>query len=106
MQAKNTLPNDPAAPGFAVSGNGERQDRRFHLLVSQDEDGVFSAVVLNLPGVGSCGDSAEEAVENAKEAIAGALESFEADHEAIPWRDSASIDIPAEAQEKWITLHG
>ncbi len=105
MQVKNTLPNDPIAPGFAVSAGEGRQERRFHLLVSQDEEGVFSAVVLNLPGVGSCGDSADEAVENAKEAIAGALESFEADHEAIPWRNSSSLEIPAEAQERWITLH-
>ena len=78
---------------------------RFHILITRDEDGGYSAIVLNLPGIGSCGDTMEEALENAKEAIQGALEVYKASGEAIPWKDTSSAEIPAGAKQSWITLN-
>ena len=74
-----------------------------HLLLVPEEDGRFSAIALNLPGTGSCGDTKEEAIENAKEAVKGVLESYTASGESIPWKDSRSDKTPGE--KKWINVH-
>jgi predicted RNase H-like HicB family nuclease len=79
---------------------------RFHILLIPEESGEFSAIVLNLPGVGSCGATEEEAMKNVKEAIAGAIESFQEDGEDIPWVDSTKETIPAGTTQKWILLDG
>lgn len=79
---------------------------RIHLLITKDDEGVYSAVALNLPGVGSCGDTEEEAVQNAKIAAQGTLESYAADGEKIPWKDTSDAAIPFGAEQKWIIVHG
>ena len=48
------------------------------MLIEQDEDGVFLAAVPSLPGSISQGRTRDEALSNAREAIAGYLESLEA----------------------------
>ena len=77
---------------------------RLHLLITKESDGSFSAVVLNLPGTGSCGDTEEMATENAKEAARGVLEVYEQGGEEIPWTNTYSADIPAGSKQKWIIL--
>jgi predicted RNase H-like HicB family nuclease len=57
---------------------------KFRVLIEQDEDGVFVAEVPSLPGCVSQGRTRQEAVDNAKEAIAAYLESLEAHDELIP----------------------
>jgi predicted RNase H-like HicB family nuclease len=74
------------------------REYRYQLLITKDVNGVFSAVVLNLPGIGSCGDTEEAAIENAKDAIRLALEVYEESHEEIPWKDLSSITIPEGAK--------
>jgi predicted RNase H-like HicB family nuclease len=76
---------------------------RFHVLVTRDENGTYSAVALNLPGVGSCGDTEAEAIENFKEAAIGAVESYKDDREEIPWKDTSSESVPFGA--RWIVVH-
>jgi predicted RNase H-like HicB family nuclease len=76
---------------------------RFHILLLQEEDGSWSAVVLNLPGIGSCGPTGEEAMNNAIDAIHGALEAY--DGEEIPWKDNTTlVDVPPGAKQRWIIL--
>jgi predicted RNase H-like HicB family nuclease len=70
-----------------------------------EDDGSFSAVVLNLPGVGSCGATREEALRNVREAVLGAIESYAAHHEEIPWRDSVLEDVPKGAERQWILVN-
>jgi predicted RNase H-like HicB family nuclease len=79
---------------------------RFHVLLTKDKDDAdsFSAVVLNLPGAGSCGSTEEEAMENVKEAIRGVLETYKASGRDIPWKVSLAADIPPEAKQRWIIL--
>jgi len=57
---------------------------KFRVLIEQDEDGVFVAEVPSLPGCISQGRTRDEALSNAREAIAGYLESLEAHGEPIP----------------------
>ena len=57
-----------------------------YLEIAQEENGTFSAVALNLPGAGSHGDTEEEAVSNAKEAVRGVIKSYLDDDQPVPWR--------------------
>ena len=57
---------------------------RYRVLLEQDEDGVFVAVVPSLPGCVSQGRTREEAISNIREAMRGYLDSLEAHGEPIP----------------------
>jgi len=57
---------------------------RYRVLIEQDEDGVFVAEVPSLPGCVTQGANRDEALENAREAIAAYLESLEENDEPIP----------------------
>ena len=57
---------------------------KYRVLIEQDEDGVFVAEVPSLPGCVTQGATREEALENAREAIAAYLESLEENDEPIP----------------------
>jgi len=76
---------------------------RCHLAILKDEDGRFSVIVLNLPGAGSCGDTEDEAVHNAREAVTGVIESYIEDGEEIPWKTEYSI--PEDSKLKWILVN-
>lgn len=91
-------------PNPSVEGNG-RDGYRVHFHIIHEDDGTFSAVALNLPGAGSCGATADETFENAKEAARGVLESYIADGEAIPWKDTSAVKIPDGDEQTWVTVH-
>jgi predicted RNase H-like HicB family nuclease len=57
---------------------------RYRVLVEPDEDGIFVAEVPSLPGCVTQGANREEALANAREAIALYLESLEAHGEPVP----------------------
>lgn len=78
---------------------------RIHLLITKDADGIYSAVALNLPGAGSCGDTEEEAIENAREASRGILESYLEAGDEIPWKDSSTAEIPFGAEQRRIIVN-
>jgi predicted RNase H-like HicB family nuclease len=78
---------------------------RCHIAIIREEDGSFSAVALNLPGAGSCGDTAEEAMANAKEAILGVISGHIDKARDIPWIDSTQCTIPEGAKQKWILVN-
>lgn len=77
---------------------------RCDLAIIHEEDGTFSAIVLNLPGAGSCGDTSEEAIENVHEAIAGVILSYKSRGEEIPWK-SESDALPSGADWKRILVN-
>ncbi len=60
----------------------------------KEDDGSYSAIVLNLPGAGSCGDSEDQAIENAREAVVGAIRSYLEHGEDVPWKDVTGEDLP------------
>ena len=81
------------------------QAYRCDLAISRDEDNRFSAVVLNLPGAGGCGDTKEEAIENAREAVLGIIESYRGDQLEIPWKDLTTCAVDPGAEETWIVVN-
>ena len=83
----------------------ETKAYRCHVCLIREDDGSFSAVVLNLPGAGSCGDTEEEALQNVREAVLGVIESYLAAGDEIPWKNSLCEDIPEGAKHKWILVN-
>jgi len=77
---------------------------RCHLAIIKDGEGSFSAVVMNLPGAGSCGDTEEEAIANVREAVVGLIESYGDHQQEIPWSAFDSYEIPEGAGQKWILV--
>ena len=75
---------------------------RCHFVILKDEEGGFSVLALNLPGIGSSGETEEEALANAKEAVGGAIESYLADGVEIPW--IANYEVPEGAKSKWVLV--
>ena len=99
-----TWQNDAITRSIARKDWRASKAYRFHILLTKDDADSFSALVLNLPGTGSCGRTEEEAMERVKEAIRGSLEEYTESGQAIPWKDSSNMDIPSGAKQKWIIL--
>lgn len=70
-----------------------RRIRRYTAIIEADEDGVYVATVPSVPGVVEQGESAEEAVERLKEALAFHLESMEMEGEQIPPSDAPEREV-------------
>lgn len=75
---------------------------RCHIAVLREADGSFSSIVLNLPGVGSCGDSEESSIDNACDAVRAAVESYEELGEKVPW--ITNYDVPEGAKLRRILV--
>lgn len=58
---------------------------KFKILIKQDEDGIFTSEVPELPGCISQGNSREDAIANIKDAISGYLASLKKHGEPIPF---------------------
>lgn len=100
------LENESKATSFVFEEVGwPEHGYRCHICLIPEDDGTWSAIVLNLPGAASCGKSEEEALENVREAIVGVIKSYLADDETIPWCDSVSDDIPQNAKQTWILVN-
>lgn len=56
----------------------------YHILLRKEPEGGYTAIVPTLPGCITFGDTIEEAIDMAREAIEGYLESLEAHGEEIP----------------------
>ncbi len=70
------------------------EDRKlFRVEIEPDEDGVFIATVPTLPGVVEQGDTLEEALERATEAIIFTLNSMAERGEEIPPRDAPIREV-------------
>lgn len=59
--------------------------RRYTIILEPDpEEGGYTVIVPSLPGCVTQGETLEECIERAKEAIAGYIESLESDGEPVP----------------------
>ena len=58
--------------------------RTYRILLTPEEEGGFSVNVPSLPGCFTQGETIEEAIEMAKEAISLYVESLEAEGQFIP----------------------
>lgn len=59
--------------------------RRYTIILEPDpEEGGYTVIVPSLPGCVTQGETLEECIERAKEAIAGYIESLEAHGDPVP----------------------
>ena len=95
---KTALPRDVPKESW-----NETEPYKFLVQTTVDEDGIYSAVALNLPGTGSCGPTKETALSRFHEAASGMIESYLESGKKIPWKAIKPSEIPADAQ--WISLN-
>lgn len=69
------------------------------------EDGGYCVRAADLAGVVSEGDTVDQAVQNIKDAYAGAIESYRAHGDAVPWLVPPRNPEENE-QSLWIELNG
>jgi len=67
------------------------KQRTYRILLTPEDEGAFSVSVPALPGCFTQGETVEEAIEMAKEAISVYIESLEEDGEPIP-DDSRNLE--------------
>ena len=84
---------------------------RCHIIITKevvDDETIFTADVINLPGVVSCGNTREEALEHVREAIEGAIESYKASELPLPWRspEEYADEIEQGDESRWILVNG
>lgn len=109
--SSNRLEGTAVPTGTWQDDNGrenKRKDRRLHIAITKESDedeGGYSVVALNISGVASMGDTIQEAIENIKEAALAAIESYELDGLEIPWTASRENEIGS-ATLKWVILNG
>jgi len=106
-ESRRSTPHDDKADAITQRDQQLKQSKIYfcHLAILREEDGSFSVLVLNLPGCCSCGDSEDEAIENVREAVVGAVESYIEDGLAVPWQTLDEYTIPEGAKQKWILVH-
>lgn len=56
----------------------------YRVLLRKEPEGGYTVIVPSLPGCVTCGDTVEEAIEMAKEAIESYIESLKDHGEEIP----------------------
>ena len=61
---------------------------QYPIFIHKDEDSVYGVIVPDLPGCFSAGDTIEEAIQNAHEAIECHIEGLLSDNESIPLKKS------------------
>ena len=77
---------------------------RCHIAITKD-NGIYSVVVLNLPGAGGCGDTVEEAIYNTEEATRAAIASYKSADKEIPWKKTYYNDVSPGSEGKWIVVN-
>lgn len=92
--------------GNSISENGDDNEKSYRICVAiiQEEEGDYSALGLNLPGCVSCGETAEEALENFRESAQEVLASYIDAGEEIPWEPVKNECIPSGAILKQIIV--
>lgn len=63
---------------------GSLSPRSYNVVLEPDEDGGYIAIVPAFPGCYSQGETVEEALANARDAIALTIEDMQASGEQIP----------------------
>ena len=56
----------------------------YRILLRKEPEGGYTVIVPSLPGCITCGDTIEEAIKMAKDAIKGYIESLQKHNEPVP----------------------
>ena len=73
------------------------------IVIEPDEDGGFVVFARDLPGVVSQGETADEALEAIRDALAAAIHSYKQHQEPIPWTPSTT-SAPTQTV-RWIQIN-
>ena len=73
-------------------------------LIPEDEGG-FSVLAADLPGVASQGETEEEALSNIREAFASAIRCYKQDGRIVPWLDTPEEPEPGSITRS-VIVHG
>jgi predicted RNase H-like HicB family nuclease len=79
--------------------------RRCLVYLIPEEEGGFSAIAAELPGVASQGDTEQEALANIREAFQGAIQVYKDDNREVPWLDAPRKPEPG-AITRSVFVHG
>ena len=75
------------------------------VLLCPEEEGGYSIISLNLPGVISEGDTVQECLTNISEAFRGAVAAYEESGATIPWGEQTVEEAPMGSRELWICVN-
>ncbi|MEW5899475.1 MAG: type II toxin-antitoxin system HicB family antitoxin [Bacillota bacterium] len=67
--------------------------RKFKVILDKNKDGGFTVTVPALPGCATQGDTREEALARAQEAIEGFIEALKIIGEPIPESEVAEVQV-------------
>jgi len=79
--------------------------RRCTIYLLEEEDGGYSAVAADLPGVASQGETEAEALENIKSAFREVIRCYRDDGRRIPWLGTPMESEPG-AITRSVVVHG
>ena len=88
----------------SVKTTSEPGPYRIEILTIEEEEGGYSTIALNLPGAGSCGDTKEQSIANAEDAIKTVLEEYKESGDRIPWAEVMADKI-GPGEKKVILVH-
>ena len=71
----------------------EKKIRNFTVLIEQDEDGIYVAKVLDIPGCYTQGKTVQQAMERIKEAIQVCLEADEEQHQQMKFIGLQQVEV-------------
>lgn len=112
-----TIQLSPAKPKVAIrAANGRLlavkfeqyspPRRSFQAVVCPEDEGGFSVLALNFPGVISQAETEVEAEENIREAFLAMLESCQKHGEALPYSPQPVIEMAAGCRQIWVKVDG
>lgn len=85
-----------------VFDHGSESMRSLRVLITED-DGVYVAQAIRLPGVVSQGDTVDEAIRNVTDAFRETIRYYAENHLSIPW-DCDEPDRSPKSSEKWLLV--
>lgn len=83
----------------------KEKTRRCSVYLVPEDDGGFSAISTDLPGVASQGETEEEALANIQEAYESAIRSYKQDGETVPWLSTPEKPEPGSIPRS-VVIHG
>ena len=102
LESRNKSEAPTENPSWEQGDNADPY--RVEILSVEEEEGGWSTIALNLPGAGSCGDTKDESIANAREAITAVLETYKSSGEQIPWVEVTADKIDPRGERKVIWI--
>lgn len=97
-------PGEPAASHSCVMPvTGFERACTVHLI--PEEDGGYSAIAADLPGVASQGETEQEALDNIREAYASAIRCYKQHGKTVPWLNTPEPSEPGSVTRS-VVIHG